>query len=185
MATWKDFEAEAPELAQAVRARFEAARHHVLATLRADGSPRVSGTGVRIEGGELTMGSMPWAVKARDLQRDSRCAIHANPGDGSMDGGDAKVTGVAVEIAAPDRPEDGAGGIPPLPPRPDRSSPDRPSRTATICSSNPGTGASRSNGSAGPDRALRAEGGTPSRHAPAWSPCVIDTRRTAVRGPGR
>lgn len=107
MATWEVFEAEAPELAQAVRARFDAAKHHVLATLRADGSPRVSGTEVQIEGGELTMGSMPQAVKARDLQRDGRCAIHANPGDGSMHGGDAKVTGVAVEIAAPGSPHNG------------------------------------------------------------------------------
>jgi hypothetical protein len=40
MATWKQFAAEAPDLAYAVRARFEAAKHHVLATLRADGSPR-------------------------------------------------------------------------------------------------------------------------------------------------
>jgi hypothetical protein len=41
---------------------------------------------------------MPGAVKARDLQRDGRFALHANPGDGTMDGGDAKVAGVAVEV---------------------------------------------------------------------------------------
>jgi hypothetical protein len=81
-----------------VRARFEAARHHVLATLRADGSPRVSGTEVVFSDGDLTLGSMPGAVKARDLQRDGRFALHANPGDGSMAGGDAKVAGVAEEV---------------------------------------------------------------------------------------
>jgi hypothetical protein len=95
---WKEFAAEAPELASAVRARFEAARHHVLATLRADGSPRVSGTEVVFSDGDLTLGSMPGAVKARDLQRDGRFALHANPGDGSMAGGDAKVAGVAEEV---------------------------------------------------------------------------------------
>lgn len=98
MANWQDFEREAPELAAAVRGRFEAHKHHVLATLRKDGSPRVSGTEARIHGPDLTIGSMWQAVKALDLQRDGRFALHANPGDGSMEGGDAKVAGRAVEI---------------------------------------------------------------------------------------
>ncbi|AXI79880.1 pyridoxamine 5'-phosphate oxidase family protein [Peterkaempfera bronchialis] len=98
MATWQDFTDEAPELAAAVRARIEAHRHHVLATLRKDGSPRVSGTEARLHGPDLTVGSMWQAVKARDLQRDGRYALHANPGDGSMEGGDAKVAGRAVEV---------------------------------------------------------------------------------------
>ena len=98
MATWHQFEEEAPDLAKAVRARFEATKHHVLATLRRDGSPRVSGTEVQVHDGDLTLGSMWGAVKARDLQRDGRFALHANPGDGSMAGGDAKVSGVAVEV---------------------------------------------------------------------------------------
>lgn len=97
-ARWEQFAAQAPELAAAVRARFEAARHHVLATLRRDGSPRVSGTEVDFGDGDLTLGSMLGAVKARDLQRDGRFALHANPGDGSMVGGDAKIAGVAAEV---------------------------------------------------------------------------------------
>ncbi|HEV3401161.1 MAG TPA: pyridoxamine 5'-phosphate oxidase family protein [Acidimicrobiales bacterium] len=96
--TWEEFAAEAPELAAAVRARFEAARHHVLATLRSDGAPRVSGTEVQLRDGELTLGSMYGAVKALDLRRDGRFALHANPGDGSMTGGDAKVGGIAEEV---------------------------------------------------------------------------------------
>jgi len=101
MATWEQFSNEAPELAAAVRARFEANRHHVLATLRRDGSPRVSGTEVDCHGPDLTVGSMWQAVKARDLQRDGRFALHANPGDGSMEGGDVKVAGHAVEVTDP------------------------------------------------------------------------------------
>ncbi|MFD0276015.1 pyridoxamine 5'-phosphate oxidase family protein [Kitasatospora sp. NPDC127111] len=98
MATWQDFEHEAPDLAPAVRARFEANKHHVLATLRKDGSPRVSGTEVEFIGADLTLGSMFGAVKARDLQRDGRFALHAHPGDETMEGGDSKVSGRAVEI---------------------------------------------------------------------------------------
>jgi hypothetical protein len=95
---WQTFASEAPDLAWAVQERFEAARHHVLATLRRDGSPRVSGTEVDFWGPHLSIGSLWGALKARDLQRDGRFALHANPGDGSMEGGDAKVGGVAVEV---------------------------------------------------------------------------------------
>lgn len=98
MSSWEEFTTRAPELAAAVEARFRANKHHVLATLRPDGSPRVSGTEVELADGELRIGSMWGAVKAIDLQRDGRFAIHANPGDGSMAGGDAKVSGVATEV---------------------------------------------------------------------------------------
>ncbi|MEU6235798.1 pyridoxamine 5'-phosphate oxidase family protein [Kitasatospora sp. NPDC047058] len=98
MATWQDFEHEAPDLAPVVRARFEANKHHVLATLRKDGSPRVSGIEVDFQGADLTFGSMLGAVKARDLQRDARFALHAHPGDETMEGGDSKLSGRAVEI---------------------------------------------------------------------------------------
>ncbi|HZD38745.1 MAG TPA: pyridoxamine 5'-phosphate oxidase family protein, partial [Actinomycetes bacterium] len=56
MATWEQFTSEAPELAAAVRARFEATKHHVLATVRRDGSPRVSGTEVDFHGPDLIVG---------------------------------------------------------------------------------------------------------------------------------
>jgi len=98
MTTWAQFENEARDLAATVRARFEAAETHVLATLRKDGSPRVSGSEVQFTGQQLTFGSMLNAVKARDLQRDGRCAIHANPGPDARDLGDAKVAGTAIEV---------------------------------------------------------------------------------------
>ncbi|MDP9403577.1 MAG: pyridoxamine 5'-phosphate oxidase family protein [Actinomycetota bacterium] len=98
MSSWQEFCTAAPELAASVEARFTATKHHVLATLRRDGSPRVSGTEVELADAHLRIGSMWAAVKATDLQRDGRFALHANPGDGSMTGGDAKLSGVAVEV---------------------------------------------------------------------------------------
>ncbi|MGA6166512.1 pyridoxamine 5'-phosphate oxidase family protein [Amycolatopsis magusensis] len=95
--SWKQFETEAPELAKRVHARFTAEKTHVLATLRRDGSPRVNGSEVEFRDGELLLGSMLNAVKARDLRRDGRCAIHAFPGD-PENGCDAKVSGVAEEL---------------------------------------------------------------------------------------
>ena len=97
MATWEEFSAEAPELAAAARRGFQAARHHVLATLRRDGSPRVSGTEVDFRGPDLALGSMGGARKAADLRRDGRFALHANPGD-DLGEGDVKVAGYALEM---------------------------------------------------------------------------------------
>lgn len=97
-ATWADLTDAEPQLEAAVRARLESTKHHVLATLRSDGAPRVSGTEVILAEGVLAIGSMWRAVKALDLRRDGRFALHANPGDGSMEGGDAKVSGSAVEL---------------------------------------------------------------------------------------
>ncbi len=88
-----------PELALAVRARLEATKHHVLATLRSDGAPRVSGTEVILHGGVIAIGSMWRSMKALDLLRDGRFALHSNPGDGTMEGGDAKLFGTAVPLA--------------------------------------------------------------------------------------
>ena len=103
MSTWHTFRTEAPDLSAAVQARFEANTHHVLATLRADGSPRVSGTEVKLVEGDLWLGSMPDARKALDLRRDPRCALHSTPSDAEMVEGDAKVDAIAVEVT--DEPE--------------------------------------------------------------------------------
>ena len=97
---WAQAVKAAPDLAAAVLSRLTATKHHVLATLRADGSPRVSGTEVAMVDGELRLGSMPGAARARDLLADPRCAVHANPGDGSMQGGDAKLDAVAEPLTS-------------------------------------------------------------------------------------
>ena len=78
-------------------------KHLTMATLRRDGSPRLSGTEIEFAGGQLQIGSMPGAVKALDLRRDPRVAIHgptADPPVGEPAGwkGEAKVAGLAVEV---------------------------------------------------------------------------------------
>ncbi len=59
MTAWKDVERAEPEFAQRVRGLFDGHRHKTIATLRADGSPRISGIEVAFEDGELAFGSMP------------------------------------------------------------------------------------------------------------------------------
>jgi hypothetical protein len=102
MSSFSDFEAAAPELAARVRARLDAHVHKTLATVRADGSPRISGTETRMVDGELWIGSMWEARKARDLQRDPRFALHSGSDDPPDWDGDAKLAGVAEEITDPE-----------------------------------------------------------------------------------
>lgn len=106
MATWNDFAAAEPELAARARAILTSTTNCVLATLRADGSPRVSGIDPFFVGDELHLGSMPNARKADDLLRDPRLGLHAVPWEsrrireGADDPGDAdaKLRGRAVAI---------------------------------------------------------------------------------------
>jgi hypothetical protein len=102
MPSWSDFEAAAPELAAAVRERLDAHRHKTIATIRSDGSPRISGTEAEIRDGELWIGSMWQARKARDLQRDPRFALHSGSDEPDVWKGDAKLAGVAEEITDPE-----------------------------------------------------------------------------------
>jgi hypothetical protein len=110
MPSWSEFEAEAPALAERVRARLDAHTHKTLATLRSDGSPRISGTETDFADGELWIGSMWQARKARDLQRDPRFALHSGSDDPPDWSGDAKLAGVAEEIVDPARVREAGGG---------------------------------------------------------------------------
>jgi pyridoxamine 5'-phosphate oxidase-like protein len=115
MASWSEIEAEAPELAARARAYFDGFTHKTLATLRRDGSPRISGTEVNFADGEAWLGSMWQALKARDLQRDPRFALHSGTGDASDWTGDAKLAGRAQEITDPEVVRARNAGAPPGP----------------------------------------------------------------------
>ena len=98
MASWSEFEAAAPELAGRVRSLLDGHVHKTLATLRRDGSPRISGTESQLVDGELWIGSMWRARKAIDLQHDPRYALHSGSDEPDDWQGDAKVAGVVEEI---------------------------------------------------------------------------------------
>jgi hypothetical protein len=106
---WADLESAEPGFTARVRAILTARKHHTLATLRKDGSPRLSGSELELRDGELILGMMPGSVKLADVRRDPRIAIHALSEDPPADDqaawkGDAKIAGRAVEM--PPRAED-------------------------------------------------------------------------------
>jgi Pyridoxamine 5'-phosphate oxidase len=101
MAAWRDVEQAEPEFAARVRRLFDEGRHKTIATLRADGSPRISGIECEFTDGELRFGSMPGARKGVDLRRDPRFALHGptfHPQEGREAEwpGEAKIAGRAV-----------------------------------------------------------------------------------------
>ncbi|MEZ0089650.1 pyridoxamine 5'-phosphate oxidase family protein [Streptacidiphilus sp. EB129] len=100
MSTWNETEVAAPELAAAVRGRFEAHGMGLMATLRRDGSPRISGIEPLFALGELWLGMMPNSLKGADLRRDPRLALHSATEDKDVTRGDAKIAGRAVEVTA-------------------------------------------------------------------------------------
>lgn len=97
MAQWQDVVDSAPEFAQKVRALFDARKHKTLATLRKDGSPRISGIECEFREGQLRFGSDPSSRKSADLARDPRLALHGpcqDPGSDPMAWpGEAKISG--------------------------------------------------------------------------------------------
>ena len=113
MPSWGEIESLAPDLARHARGLLEAHVHKTIATLRADGSPRISGIESEFTDGELTFGSMPGARKGADLHRDPRFALHGPTVDPPEDDptgwpGEAKISGRAYFAKT----LDGAEGAP-------------------------------------------------------------------------
>ena len=101
MPAWEEIERAEPEFAARVRRLFDAGRHKTIATLRADGAPRISGIECEFVDGQLRFGSMGGARKGADLERDPRFALHGptfHPEDGKEREwpGEAKVAGRGV-----------------------------------------------------------------------------------------
>jgi hypothetical protein len=112
MTAWVEVERAEPEFAERVRTLFDAHRHKTIATLRTDGSPRISGIEAAFADGELTFGSMPDARKGADLRRDPRFALHSatvDPVEGSEADwpGEVKVSGRAVAVGRTSEGPDG------------------------------------------------------------------------------
>lgn len=100
--SWQEFTDQVPEFAARAQARLQAHTHLTMATIRADGGPRISGNEIRFRGGQLFLAGMGGSRRFADLRRDPRVAIHSGSDDpGEIPAtwlGDAKVTGVAREV---------------------------------------------------------------------------------------
>jgi hypothetical protein len=100
---WAEVEREAAGFAERVRALFGRGVNKTIATIRADGAPRISGTELEFEGGEVTLGMMGGSLKLADVRRDPRVAIHSPTVDATTKDwpGDAKLAGTLVAVPPP------------------------------------------------------------------------------------
>ena len=98
MTPFADVESQEPEFAARVRAAFDAHAHKYLATIRRDGSPRISGIEMHFVAGEPWLAGMPGSVKFVDLRRDGRFALHSGSAEPDAFEGDAKLSGRAVPV---------------------------------------------------------------------------------------
>lgn len=94
---WGDLETAAPDIARLGRERLEQARVALLATLRKDGSPRISPVEPFLSQGHLLFGAMSWSAKTRDLLRDPRCVLHSAISGPDTGEGELKLYGRAIE----------------------------------------------------------------------------------------
>jgi hypothetical protein len=80
MATWQQLKEQAPDLASAAHELWQ--RHGImyLATIRADGSPRLHPVVPILANGRIFIAIAQASPKWRDLCRDPRCVLHALPG---------------------------------------------------------------------------------------------------------
>jgi hypothetical protein len=97
VATWRDLELAAPEIARPGMARLASARVALLGTLRRDGSPRISAIEPYLAGGQLLVGAMTWTGKAADLRRDPRYVLHSAVTGPDSGEGELKLSGPAAE----------------------------------------------------------------------------------------
>src|SRR3954453_20327681 len=103
MARWQGMVDAAPDFAERAQRLFEAGRHKTIATLRADGSPRISGIECEFVDGDLRFGSVTGARKGGVLGRDPRFALHGptfHPVEGQEAAwpGEAKIAGRATVV---------------------------------------------------------------------------------------
>ena len=97
MLTWAAFAAAAPHLESFGRRRLER-RIAYLATIRANGSPRVHPVSPFFGGGSLYLYMEPASPKVADLRRDPRYALHCGVEDNSGGDGEFHITGRAEKI---------------------------------------------------------------------------------------
>lgn len=101
MATWGDFAGAEPDLAAFVAARLRAAPSY-LATVRADGAPRVHPVTPILTDDGLYVFMEPTSPKGADLREREWFALHNAVPDNAGTGGEAAVTGTGHPVDDPD-----------------------------------------------------------------------------------
>ncbi|MCE5288477.1 MAG: pyridoxamine 5'-phosphate oxidase family protein [Nocardiaceae bacterium] len=104
MATWQEFEQQAPHISALFRRRHAATGNLCfLGTLMKDGSPRISPMEPWMFEGQLWLVGMPGTTKFADLARDPRFTLHTASADPKVTEGDAKLSGTVHNVDDPEQ----------------------------------------------------------------------------------
>lgn len=99
MTSWTDFTTGAPRISTIFRRRHAATgKLCLLATVRADGSPRISPIEPSVFEDRLWLIGMPDTTKFHDLHRDPRFCLHTATVDTQVGDGDAKLFGSVSDV---------------------------------------------------------------------------------------
>jgi len=101
MATWAEFADAAPDLAAWGESRLNRSRVAFLATIAADGTPRVNPVHPVICEGRLLLFIEPTSPKCSDLKRNGLYAIHSLIDNLSGEGGEFTFKGRAISVDDP------------------------------------------------------------------------------------
>lgn len=96
---WGELRAREPALSAQVADRLTGGLCY-LATVRADGHPRVHPVGVNVRGDRLIVPMQPSSPKGHDLRRTGRFAVHCTVEDSNGGAGEVLVSGLARECEA-------------------------------------------------------------------------------------
>lgn len=102
MPKFSELEESAPDVARFFRDRVTRTGIAFVGTTRSDGWPRISPMEITLSDGRIFAGSMPNAVKAKDLQRDGRCCLITTLIDKDDLEGEAKLFCRAREVTDPE-----------------------------------------------------------------------------------
>jgi hypothetical protein len=98
--SWREFAADAPEMAEFGKRRF-ASEVAYLATVKKDGGPRVHPVTPITGEGRLFLFMEPTSPKGHDLRRDGRYALHCSVADSDGGQGEFLITGTASLVEDP------------------------------------------------------------------------------------
>ena len=99
---WNDFVESAPRLSELAQERLVAAGVLLVATIRRNGTPRLSPVEPLLFEGDLWLSMMWQSRKALDLLRDGRVLVHSVVTSRDGANGEVKLRGHAVAVDDPD-----------------------------------------------------------------------------------
>ncbi|MDQ3916728.1 MAG: pyridoxamine 5'-phosphate oxidase family protein [Actinomycetota bacterium] len=108
---WSEFSDETSELARDIAAVVERYRFALVATIRKDGTPRISAVETHLVGDDLVLVMIPNTRKAADVRRDNRLTLQSPITSAGDPGPEYKLRGLALPMESEEARESAASAV--------------------------------------------------------------------------